>query len=70
MKGYYEGYSYVGIMPNGSKMRFATDQEYIEAWREWCQALSFYFSQHDHRLLQRGTIWFLENKLLNNFKED
>lgn len=35
MKGYYEGYSYVGFMPNGKKMRFATEQEYIEAWREW-----------------------------------
>lgn len=27
MKGYYEGYSYVGIMPDGKKMRFATDTE-------------------------------------------
>ena len=30
MKGYYEGYSYVGIMPDGSMMRFATEQEYKE----------------------------------------
>lgn len=30
MKGYYEGYSYVGIMPDGKKMRFATEQEYKE----------------------------------------
>ena len=30
MKGYYEGYSYVGYMPDGSKMRFATEQEYKE----------------------------------------
>lgn len=35
MKGYYEGYSYVGFMPNDKKMRFATESEYIEAWREW-----------------------------------
>ena len=32
MKGYYEGYSYVGIMPDGRKMRFATEQEYYEAY--------------------------------------
>ena len=42
MKGYYEGYSYVGFMPNGKKMRFATEREYVEAWREWRQALSFF----------------------------
>lgn len=41
MKGYYEGYSYVGFMPDGTKMRFATEQEYYEAWRDSCQALSF-----------------------------
>lgn len=35
MKGYYEGYSYVGIMPDGTKMRFATEQEYKEAYAEW-----------------------------------
>lgn len=34
MKGYYEGYSYVGIMPDGRKMRFATDTEYREAYAE------------------------------------
>ena len=34
MKGYYEGYSYVGFMPNGKKMRFATEQEYVEAYKE------------------------------------
>ena len=32
MKGYYEGYSYVGFMPDGKKMRFATEQEYYEAY--------------------------------------
>lgn len=32
MKGYYEGYSYVGFMPDGRKMRFATEQEYYEAY--------------------------------------
>lgn len=30
MKGYYEGYSYVGFMPDGTSMRFATEQEYKE----------------------------------------
>ena len=33
MKGYYEGYSYVLIMPDGRKLRIATDGEakdYIE----------------------------------------
>ena len=34
MKGYYEGYSYVGYMPDGRKMRFATDTEYREAYAE------------------------------------
>jgi len=27
MKGYYEAYSYVLIMPNGKRIRFATEQE-------------------------------------------
>lgn len=34
MKGYYEGYSYVGYMPDGKKRRFATEQEYKEAYME------------------------------------
>lgn len=34
MKGYYEGYSYVGFMPDGRKQRFATEQEYYEAYIE------------------------------------
>lgn len=34
MKGYYEGYSYVGFMPDGTKRRFATEQEYVEAYKE------------------------------------
>ena len=44
MKGYYEGYSYVGFMLNGKKMRFATEQEYVEAYEEeeaLYKALSF-----------------------------
>ena len=32
MKGYYEGYSYVGFMPDGTKRRFATEEEYREAY--------------------------------------
>ena len=39
MKGYYEGYSYVGFMLNGKKMRFATEQEYVEAYEEEEEAL-------------------------------
>lgn len=35
MKGYYEGYSYVGFMPDGTEMRFVTEQEYMEAYAEW-----------------------------------
>lgn len=35
MKGWYEGYSYVGIMPDGRKMRFATEEEYKEAYLDW-----------------------------------
>ncbi len=34
MKGYYEGSSYVGFMPDGTKRRFATEEEYAEAYRE------------------------------------
>ena len=34
MKGYYEGYSYVGFMPDGSKQRFATEGEYAEEYQE------------------------------------
>ena len=34
MKGYYERYSYVGFMHDGSKRRFATEEEYREAWKE------------------------------------
>ena len=34
MKGWYEKYSYCGIMPDGSKRRFATEQEYREAYAE------------------------------------
>ena len=52
MKGYYEEYSYVGFMPNGKKMRFATDTEYREAYAE--EARPFLFvspSQHRQGLL-------------------
>lgn len=34
MKGYYTGYAYCGIMPDGQKVYFATDQEYREAYEE------------------------------------
>ena len=34
MKGWYEGYSYCGIMPDGRLQRFATDTEYREAYAE------------------------------------
>ena len=34
MKGYWEGYSYVGFMPDGSKQRFVSDTEYKEAYQE------------------------------------
>jgi hypothetical protein len=44
MKGYYEGYSYVGYMPDGRKMRFATDSEYIEAYAEEARAFLFVFA--------------------------
>lgn len=32
MKGYYENSSYVGFMPDGTKMRFPTWLEYVEAY--------------------------------------
>ena len=41
MKGYYEGYSYVGFMPDGTKQRFATEQEYKEAYAEEAGLLYF-----------------------------
>lgn len=41
MKGYYEGYSYVGYMPDGRKMRFATDTEYREAYAEEARPFLF-----------------------------
>lgn len=31
MKGYYVSYSYIGIMPDGSKREFASDRDYREA---------------------------------------
>lgn len=34
MKGYYERYSYVGLMPDGTWRRFVSDTEYAEAYRE------------------------------------
>lgn len=30
MKGYYDGYSYVGFMPDGTWMRFVSEEEYRE----------------------------------------
>jgi hypothetical protein len=33
-KGFYTGYSYCGIMPDGRKAYFATDKEYAEAYEE------------------------------------
>ena len=33
-KGFYTGYSYVGFMPDGTKRYFATEEDYMEAWRE------------------------------------
>ena len=32
--GYYTGYSYCGIMPDGRKAYFVSDNEYLEAYRE------------------------------------
>lgn len=32
MKGYWEGYSYVGFMRDGSKRRFVSPEEYWEAY--------------------------------------
>ena len=35
MRGYYTGYGYMGHMPDGTWLLFATDAEYIEAYNEW-----------------------------------
>lgn len=32
MRGYYEGYSYVGFMPDGTVRRFVSDADYEEAY--------------------------------------
>ncbi len=34
MKGYYERSSYVGFIPDGTKQRFPTWKEYVEAYLE------------------------------------
>lgn len=34
MKGYYIDYGYIGILPNGIKMLFATESEYRECIEE------------------------------------
>jgi len=34
LRGYYEKSSYVGFMPDGTKQRFPTEAEYVEAYRE------------------------------------
>lgn len=34
VKGYYERSSYVGFMPDGTKQRFPTWQEYVEAYED------------------------------------
>lgn len=44
MKGWYEGYSYCGIMPDGRQQRFATDTEYREAYAEEA-GLSYIFKE-------------------------
>lgn len=41
MKGWYEGYSYVGIMPDGQRIRFATEKEYAEAYKERMDANAY-----------------------------
>ena len=45
MKGWYEGYSYCGIMPDGRLQRFATEAEYIEAYAD--EAAPLYFSHEE-----------------------
>lgn len=50
MKGYYEGYSYVGFMPDGKKMRFATDTEYREAYAEEARSSLFVYKLHSSEL--------------------
>lgn len=34
-KGYYTGNSYVGFLPDGSRMSFPTQSEYEEYIQEW-----------------------------------
>lgn len=34
MRGYYTQCGYIGIMPNGSKMLFATEADYIEYYAD------------------------------------
>lgn len=34
-KGYYTSSSYIGFLPDGNRMGFATQEEYEEYIREW-----------------------------------
>ena len=38
MKGYWTESSYVGFMPDGSKRWFVSEEEYVEAYREFQEA--------------------------------
>lgn len=56
MKGYYEGYSYVGFMPDGRKMRFATDTEYREAYAEEARPSLFASATWARTIIERNRL--------------
>ena len=63
MKGYYEGYSYVGYMPDGRKMRFATDSEYIEAYAEEARASLFRILNNGYYRKEGDSIWLMRSRM-------
>ena len=53
-KGYYTGYSYCGIMPDGRKAYFVTESEYLEAYREEENQASLFFAFKSCQLIGGG----------------
>lgn len=54
MKGYYTGYAYCGIMPDGRKAYFATDQEYKETYDEEEKELGLLFFANESYSIMKG----------------
>ena len=72
MKGYYEGYSYVGFMPDGSERRFATENEYREAFAEEAASLRFFGIGSVYKVQEKniGCFWIFISDDFQIFKSD